>query len=56
MLLMAKPETLKRMLIEQHINPNIADNINNGYESQSGLHLRTVCVAADITNINMRTH
>lgn len=32
MLLMAKPETLKRMLIEQHINPNIADNINNGYE------------------------
>ena len=29
---MAKPETLKRMLIEQHIDSNIADNINNGYE------------------------
>ncbi len=32
MLLMAKPETLKCMLIEQHINANIADNINNSYE------------------------
>lgn len=29
---MAKPETLKRMLIEQHIDANIADNINKGYE------------------------
>jgi hypothetical protein len=33
MLLMAKPETLKPMLIEEHINANIADNINNGYEN-----------------------
>jgi hypothetical protein len=33
--IMAKPETLKRVLVEQNIDKNIVNKINNGYENMT---------------------
>jgi hemerythrin-like domain-containing protein len=30
---MAKPETLKRVLVEHNVDKNIINKINNGYEN-----------------------